>query len=180
MKNFIPLTFTLFLLFTFFNCKKETSPPGRSTLKSNISFKYNGNLYTLTYVSEGAQEWGVDGNNLYIDRPDIFNGRIDFIRSGCAYLRPSGGSATLDANCEPVYVAGDPLDFRTVYYYKTGAVNVTYTNCETKSEYDINTGINNTYMLCDGSGAFNLELQNKNGEIISITKGIITLYNQRR
>ena len=74
---------------------------------------------------------------------------------GVAYIQASGGSATLDANCEPVYAVGDPVSFRTAYYYKTGAVNFTYKNCETKSEYDIGTGINDTYILCDGSGAFN-------------------------
>lgn len=176
MKKNIQIVASLVLSLLLISCKKEPA----AASKTNLTFNYNGKHYVLTYDTQGVQNWGAGNIGLYIDRPDLFNGRINFLKTGCAYLYPAGLSVYSTDNCELHYSDLSPIDSNSVYVYKSGSLNITYSNCHTKSGYDIVTGTNYTNQICDLSGAFDLILINKNNQVISITEGIIKIYNLMR
>lgn len=180
MKNLIQIIATIKLLLLLMGCKKEATSDTNSSLKSSLSFNYEGRQYVLIYEGTGIQNWGASDNGILIDRPDIFNGRIDFLRAGCAYLTPINTSIYANRNCELTNSSGLPIDSAVVYTYQRGVINITYSNCQTKWGYDIVTGTNYTYRICDGSGTFDLVLKNKSNQLITITAGIIKIYNQIR
>ena len=176
MKNLLQIIIPVILFLLLAGCKKE-SANNRSASNSSLSFNYNGKQYTLTYVREGVQPWGADETSIDIDAPDIFNGKILFPRPGCAYFQPVGRYIDINADCDPSYVDGLPGNTDSIYIYQNGSVSLSYSNCTTKSGYDIVTGTNYSYHLCDGNGTFELTLKNKKNETIVLTNGQIRLYN---
>lgn len=176
MKKIFQLSAASFFLLLLVSCKKESG----TALKSGMSFNYNGKQYLLTNDVQGVQNWGAGDIGIYIDRPDLFNGRINYFRAGCAYLDAIGTAVYSSGNCELTYSDGSPVDSNTVYVYKSGSINLTYSNCFTKSGYDIVTDSNYTYQVCDLSGIFDLVLATKNNQAISLTEGVVNIYSLRR
>lgn len=160
-------------------CNKDTME-GRSTNKSSLAFKYNGMQYNLTYVDYPVLEWSASDHGLLINRPDIFNAVISFPRTGCAFSEPYQGAIYDNGNCELLNSSGSAIDSVSIYIYESGTLDFSYTNCEIKQLYDPVTGTNYTRQLCDGNGSFNLALKNKEDNHITISDGIIKIYNQER
>ena len=177
MKKFIQIIISGIFLLSTISCKKDAAPGGRSTQKSSLNFNYNGKQYNLTYTNDGAQDWGASPNDIYINRPDIFGGIIRLVSPNCGYMEPYESAVYSNANCELTNTSGMPIDSVVVYTYESGAIELTYSNCETKHGYDIITGTNYTYEICDGNGTFRLNLKNKEEKHITITNGIIKIYN---
>lgn len=178
MKKLIQIIIPSLLLISTMSCKKDAATGDRSTQKSSLDFNYNGKQYYLTYTNDGAQDWGASTNDIYINRPDIFGGIIRLVSPNCGYMEPYEGAVYSNANCELTNTSGMPIDSVVVYTYQSGSIELTYSNCETKHGYDIITGTNYTYKICDGNGTFSLNLKNKEDKLIKITNGIIKIYNQ--
>ena len=147
-------------------------------MESEFKFTYNGTQYVLP-LKQGTAEWAILDAGIYINRPDLFNGIIYFPHSNCAYLEPQGQSVQMTGNCV-LSSSGFPIDSVAVYIYQSGSVNLSYTNCVNKTEYDPYSGQTVTYQVCDVNGTFELTLRNKENKTISITNWEVKEYNLRR
>lgn len=157
-------------------CKKTAV--SHSPYDSKFSFTYNGTHYVLPY-KDGTAEWAILDNGISINRPDIFNGIIYFPYAGCAYFEPTGTSIQSNSNCQ-LSALGFPIDSVAVYLYQSGSVNISYSNCQHHSEYDVVTGTTVEYDVCDANGSFDLVLKNKEGKTITITDGELQEYSLQR
>ena len=159
------------LLFTLPGCKKEVNP------QTFFSFTYNGKQYNFGEHKVGPnggsigpeQEWLAD-DGVWINRPDIFGGIINYRGPDCTFLSPVINDIVSLYNCQ-LTSNGIPVDSVSVYFYKSGNHIFKYENCITKSVYDIVNGRNIDERTCDVIGTFDLELVNKENRIIRITGG---------
>lgn len=167
----------LYILVSTTGCKKTSS---NSPTDSSLSFTYNGIQYVLPY-KEGLAEWGLKNSGIYIYRPDLFKGTINYPYANCAYLEPNDISTIqLTTNCQLTNAGGMPIDSVAVYLYQSGSVNISYINCSTKSEYDVYSGSTILYEVCDAVGTFDLILKNKENKTITITEGKLEAYRFRK
>jgi hypothetical protein len=160
-------------------CKKSSE--SSNAPESRFSFTYKGIHYILRDPGSTG-DWAIGGPfGIFIDRPDLFNGRIYFPSSQCAYLDPqdNGGNVHLNPNCQLINSNGAPVDSIAVYFYQSGSANFLYKNCRTKRQYDLLTGYF-TLEVCDVSGTFDLVLKNKENKLIEITNGTFQVYNLAR
>jgi hypothetical protein len=110
--------------------------------------------------------------------PSVFGGQIDFIRAGCAYLAPENKIVYVnDPNCQ-LSIKDDYGNFQSIdsvqtYIYQSGSLNISFTDCGTKSGTDFATGLPYSYQVCNAVGTFDLTLVNKNSKTIKITNGVV-------
>jgi len=113
-----------------------------------------------------------------ISRPDIFGGTIYFREPGCAYLEPTGTNFSLASpGCQ--LISGGPIDSTKVYFYQSGTVNISKSDCEHKREPDLVFGGFLEHDECTLSGDFSLTLVNKNNATIKITNGVLRFTHVR-
>jgi hypothetical protein len=179
-KIMIAIFFTSF----FAGCKKNDS--NAETKKDEFSFTYNGRNYNYSITGNVANAGvgkGIDGTPyISIDMADVFGGRIHFEKTGCAYLQPEFTyNILLNQGCQlsEITAGGNtiPIDSVKVFVYQSGSLNVSFSNCITKSGVDIFTGLNYQYDICAALGTFDLVLANKNNETIKITNGIVKFHH---
>ncbi len=157
-------------------CKKSADTG--SPQDSYFNFTVNGTAHSLPF-KEGISEWSITNNSIYINRPDIFNGIINFPKDGCAYLEPVGSSVVADDNCHLTQY-GLPIDSSTVYIFEKGAKSINYTNCRSGTTFDPDTGAPIPYEVCDVDGSFFLTLKNRENKTIEIVEGSFRVYDLRR
>ncbi|MGZ5133804.1 MAG: hypothetical protein ACXWCG_01585 [Flavitalea sp.] len=145
---------------------------------SKFSFTYKEKNYTMPY-KEGSAEWST-ASGLYINRPDIFNGTINYRYPNCAWLEPVGTNVQMDYNNCKLESSGFPIDSVAVYVYESGSVIKYYKNCHTKKEYNYVSDQFFSYKVCDEEGTFNLVLKNKENKTIVITDGKFQVYSVRQ
>jgi len=156
----------IIISFTFFfaGCKKNDSTA--NTEHDDFSFMYNGQkyIYKITNnVANAGISKGMDGTpDLLIDMIDVFGGQIYYEKTGSAYL---------DTN------SGGTIDSAKVFIYQSGSLNVSFSNCVTKTRTDLFTGQTAQYHDCAALGTFDLTLVNKNNETIKLTNGIVRFYH---
>jgi hypothetical protein len=178
-KIMIVIFFTCF----FAACKKTDSKVDPE--KDEFSFTYDGRKYNYSItgnISNAGVSKGIDGTPyIVIDMVNVFGGRIHFEKTGCAFLEPEFTYLRLDQGCQlsEINPVGNtiPIDSVKVFVYQSGSLNVSFSNCITKSGVDFVTGLNYQYEICAALGTFDLVLVNKNNETIKITNGIVKFHN---
>jgi hypothetical protein len=121
-----------------------------------------------------VQTWPlfVNFGGLVIDDVSIFQGKLILIATSpgpfqCAYLQPAGSSVfATGGNCNMLNNGGVPIDSVQVYWYETGSVNYTYSDCR-----DISGTTIPGQKDCAITGSFDLTLTNKNGQKMRFTNG---------
>ena len=164
------------------SCKKSTSDTpstSHTPFDGKFSFTYNGKTYTLPFKEGGTLEWST-ASGLYINRPDIFNGKIIYLYPNCAWFEPVGTNVEMNNNHCKLDSRGFGIDSVAVYLYESGSVVKYYKNCRTKEQIDYVYGGTSSYQVCDEEGTFNLVLKNKENKTIVITDGKFQQYNVRR
>ncbi len=136
-------------------------------------------------ITNNASSGGVLQNadntlGIFIDMPAVFGGRITFSHPTCAYMEPLDTAIYDDGSChlsiknsfgDPV-----PVDSTDIFIYKSGSLNISFSNCVIKTERNPITGETNQFQECIASGTFDLTLVNRNNEIIKITNGIVSFH----
>jgi len=171
------------LAFFFASCKKSESTVVPE--KDDFSFTYNGQNYNYSIFGNTANAGvgkGMNGTpNLFIDMVNLFGGRIYFEKTGCAYLEPEFSYIILNSGCmlSVQNPSGGPLpiDSSKVFLYESGSLNVSFSNCISKSGVDIITGLPYQYNDCAAIGTFDLTLKNNNNSTIKITNGIVKFHH---
>lgn len=159
-------------------CSKKESD-NNVNKESKFSFEFNGTKYDdpasgAILTNSGALE------GIIINRPDLFGGSISFYRNStlsnnCAFLTPTGLQYYLQQpGC--ILNATTGVDSVLVYFYRSGEMNYSRTNCQHKKEPDAVFGGFLEYDVCNVTGTFNLTLGNKNNQTIVITKGSFSFY----
>jgi hypothetical protein len=181
--RYCSLLIATYTFLAILGCKKGETPANEE--KDELSFVYNGTKYnysvTNNVVNAGIGK-GMDGTpNLMIDMPNAFPGRVYFEKTGCAYLEPEFASVRLAQGCQLKQVdqAGNlvPIDSSKVFIYQSGSLNVSFSDCSSKSGVDFVTGYNYQYNECAAIGTFGLTLANKNNELIKITDGVVKFHH---
>ena len=172
------------LIISVCSCKKDKKNP--EPVKDEFSFVYNGNTYYATVtnnIGNGGAYKGDKGPAIVIDMRSVFNGTIRFEKEGCAYLAPANTVIYIN---EPgcLFMTkndfGDlvPIDSAQVYVYKSGSLNISFSDCTGHSGTDWATGLPYSYQVCRASGIFDLTLINKNNQTIEITNGKVNQHIQ--
>ena len=172
-------TFSFFLVATgtacfFTGCKKTDFP----SYETNIQFTYNGQAYSRTSPSRILNDVIIVQNEfllvnftgLIIEDPALFGGRIPILTRNpgpiqCAFLQPTGGDVSPGTNCQ-LNSGGNPIDSVAVYWYESGSLSFTYTDCK-----QVTAAIVPGQKDCAISGQFDLTLTNKNNQKIRLTNG---------
>lgn len=169
------------LLTIFMACNKvETSPEQQDS----FSFKYNG----ITY--NGLNNGGMTGNgisgpveNIFIKGPGSLNNTIYFYthQPGCAFMIPDNAGAwgIQYSNCQLTLGSG-PIDSAQVYFYRSGSISYTVSNCVHKKIVVPQPPGTIEYDECTITGNFNLTLGNNNNQTIEITDGAFTFHKVRK
>ena len=170
----------IFFTYFFAGCKKNDSKADAPV--DEFSFTYNGTKYNYSItgnVSNAGVGKGIDGTPyIIIDMADVFGGRIHYEKTGCAYLEPEFTSGiSLSPGCQLSSGNTDPIDSVKVFLYQSGSLNVSFSNCITKSGVDPFTGLNYQYNEYAALGTFDLTLVNKNNETIKVTNGIVKFHH---
>jgi hypothetical protein len=161
-----------------FSCKKT----GDEKKEHKFSFEFNGKKYNDPSNATLALLSGLD--LLLINRKDLFGGEIFFyanssISNNCAYLVPTGEHYVAHLPGCALYDGGVLVDSITTYFYRSGNLKYSKSNCVRKTEVDPATGSRVEYDECDVKGSFSLTLGNKNNQIIAITNGSFSFYGVR-
>jgi hypothetical protein len=175
----------IFISFAFFfaSCKKADNKV--DTEKDEFSFTYNGQNYNYSITGNTANAGvgkGMDGTpNLSIDMVNLFGGRVYFEKTGCAYLEPVSSTVILNSGCMLSECTSSgttvAIDSSKVFIYESGSLNISFSNCISKSRVDIITGLPYQYNDCAAIGTFDLTLKNNNNLTIKITNGIVKLHH---
>jgi hypothetical protein len=171
------------LALLFASCKKSDSKVEPE--KDEFSFTYNGQNYNYSITGNVANAGvgkGTDGTpNIGIDMVNLFGGRVYFEKTGCAYLEPEFSYIILNSGCmlSVQNPSGSPLpiDSSKVFLYESGTLNISFSNCISKSGVDIITGLPYQYNDCAAIGTFDLTLKNNNNSTIKITNGIVKFHH---
>jgi hypothetical protein len=180
--NYLFIITICFVFFVLPGCKKGSSTPKADD--GEISFTCNGKFYSYNTfdgyngVNVGA---GIYGTPLIlITVPNEFSGRITYQKTGCAYLLPTQSNIAVQPGCLLLdYTsssAGAPIDSTKVFVYNSGTLYLLSSNCKTSTTNIL--GYSGTITSCDVNGTFDLTLQNKNGQKIVITNGIVKVRNR--
>jgi hypothetical protein len=177
MKKIIIILSAFFSLFT--GCKKSSDSISYET---KISFTYNGqqynhnsssNIMTDVILVQGIPLF-VNFTGIEIGDPGLLGGTIIILSrsSGniqCSYLRPTGMLVSSSAgNCN-LTNGGNPIDSVQVYWYESGSINFSYSDCRNLTGATI-PGQKD----CKTTGSFDLILTNKNNQKIKLTNGSFT------
>jgi hypothetical protein len=175
MKINFAIIFT-FLVFVIFSCKKDS---GNKNDTNQFTFTYNGVVYNAAVNNNlvNAAAINVGGApGIFIDMPSVFGGQIFFIRNGCAYLETGSDVINVtEPNCQlsiqDNFGNPQPIDSVKVYIYRSGTLNISFSECKVKSSTDPWTGATHQYQVCRAKGTFELTLINKNQQQLKITNG---------
>ena len=159
------------LLLSLFACSKKGNTD--NPVIDKINFTYNGNQYNLSSSGSYIKQHflillSANFAGLYINRPDLFGGTIDMACNTqgniiCVYHNPAGMNVT--GACNSLTNNGAAIDSVKVYWYESGAVNFSYSDCKnTPNGY---TGEQD----CIITGSFNFTLTNKNNQKIILSNG---------
>jgi len=177
MKNELSiLLLSCFSLLLLIHCRKEsvvTDSP-----ENILTYQYSGQNYTDTgsaILDPDNKIQGIEFRN-----SSVFGGIIFFysLPANCAFLVPDNSSYMLLAGCRLSFA--DPVDSSKIYYYRSGAINYSYSNCKHKIVHDLVTGIHAEYDECSVTGTFSLTLGNKNNEKIAVTNGSFVFKDVRK
>lgn len=173
--------FLIFALPAIVACKKNNS---KETKQSFIRFTYNGKVYNYTAdpnttLQAGASYLSDNNRNsfpgVFINDPSIVGisgARLEFSGNRCAYM---GAQISIyNPGCILKDISsGSPKDIDSVktFYYESGTLNISETNCKTERKYDIVTAQYYDLSYCTLSGTFNLVLTNKNNTKIILSNG---------
>jgi len=177
-KNFISTCLVILIAPGFIACKKSTDSPSYAT---TIKFTYNGQsytriapsaLYTNIILVQGVPLFvnfyglGIeDDGNLLGGRVIITSPNIGPIQ--CAFLQPPGSSVSAaGGNCSQLNNGGNPIDSIAVYWYESGSLSFSYSDCR-----DLTGTTIPGQKDCGVTGNFDLVLTNKNGQKIRLTNG---------
>jgi hypothetical protein len=162
-------------------CKKNSDFVSYET---KINYTYNGQQYTNTSPSSISSDFIIVQGQILIvnftgllieDQHNLFQGKLILLARNpgpfqCAYLQPTGSSVFATAgNCSMLNNGGNPIDSVQVYWYESGSVNYTYSDCKA-----ITTATVPGQKDCAISGSFDLTLTNKNGQKMRLTNGSFT------
>jgi hypothetical protein len=160
------------------SCKKSTDTP---SYESKISFTYNGQSYTRKAPSSlNTNIILVQGVPLFVnfyglvieDEANLLGGRVIITAPDpgilrCAFLQPTGSSVSAPGgNCSQLNNGGNPIDSVAVYWYESGSLNFSYSDCR-----DLTGTTIPGQKDCGVTGSFDLTLTNKNGQKIRLTNG---------
>ncbi len=163
------------IFFTGPGCKKF----GDSTsYETKINFTYNGQqqsrsstIYSDIIIVQNEILF-VNFTGLGIkDENNLFGGDIYITARNpgaivCGYLQPTGSSvSSTGANCN-LHSGGNPIDSVAVYWYESGSINFTYSDCK-----DVTAAIVPGQKDCAINGTFDLVLTNKNNQKMRLTNG---------
>jgi hypothetical protein len=178
MKSFLLALISLFIV-NCLACKKNITA-GPETETDIFRFTYNNTVinYRITGNNLDAAPGFYFGEPiLFIDMPNIFKAPIQYHRTGCAFM---GREVTVRPGCvllsNSTSPPSSPIDSTEVFYYESGVLNLSVSNCVTKSGYDFWTGQNYTQTICAIKGTFDLTLTNKNNDKIKITNGEVNFH----
>lgn len=182
MKTISPL-WRLIITVTLFagGCKKNSDSVSYET---KINFTYNGQQYSHTAPSDISSNLIIVQSEILLvnfiglvieDQHNIFQGKIIISAQTpgpipCAYFRPNGTSVSATGgNCSMLNNGGNPIDSVQAYWYESGSVNYTYSDCKA-----ITTTRIPGQKDCAIAGSFDLTLTNKNGQKMRLTNGSFT------
>lgn len=180
----LKILFIISFVFLFAECSDDTKKV--EPVEDEFSFTYNSQNYNYSItgnVANAGVSKEADGTaSLMIDMVNVFGGQIYFKKTDCAYLVPE--FTTLNFNTEGCIPPSEnnsngnvvPIDEK-VFVYQSGSLNVSFSNCVTKSKVDFVTGINFQQTDCAAIGTFDLTLINKNNSTIKITNGIVKFHH---
>jgi hypothetical protein len=178
MKQFLNfLCAALWLGFLVTGCKKNNPVISYET---KIDFTYNGQSYSRTSPSRILSNLIVVQNEfllvnfagLEIDDDAVLGGDIFILSKSpgaiqCAYFQPTGLSVhDVFGNCSTLLSGSDPIDSLRVYWYESGSLNFSYTDCKA-----VTNAIVSGQKDCAISGNFDLTLTNKNNQKMRLTNG---------
>lgn len=164
------------------SCTKKNEPADPDNAPK-FSYEFNGKKYSGSGVA-GYIVYNNSFNGIVIEREDLFGGTISFhknssLSNNCAYLTPTGQQFVVQQPGCIFYNYGNPIDSVKVYFYRSGIMNYSTSNCKHKKEPDLVFGGYIEYDVCDINGTFSLTLGNKNNQTIVITNGSFTIYEIR-
>jgi len=162
-----------------FSCCKKPGDDRQNT----FNFEFKGTKYN-DLIHAGIVAFAGEIDVVFIERPDLFGGRIFFhtnssISNNCAYLYPTGEHILVHQPGCIIDNGGNPIDSVKFYFYRSGNINYSKTNCQRIKEQDPASGVLVEHDVCDVKGTFNLTLGNKNNQIIGISNGSFSYYGLR-
>ena len=164
--------FCFSLLVSLAACKKlETEKPPE---KDKFSFKYNGQ----TYDDQNGGNFSPT-EQIMIKVPGL-NSTITITTSNvnCSFMIPNNEVIANEINCLLKLVSG-PIDSAKVYFYRSGLVTYSYSDCYHVKAPDFNGGFFE-YDNCTVTGMFELTLGNNSNQTILITNGAFTYHGAHR
>ncbi len=163
------------LFFSGTGCKK---PGDGTSYETKISFTYNGQQYhrsntifsNLMIVQNEILFVNFSGLGIK-DENNLFGGDIYITAHNpgtidCAFLQPTGSSVSTTGNNCQLHNGGNPIDSVAVYWYESGSLNFTYTDCKA-----LTGTIVPGQKDCAISGTFDIVLTNKNNQKMRLSNG---------
>ena len=169
------------------SCSKDKKEPVQT---ESMNFKMNGTEYVLDEFKFGAGSPAAGNFRLRsatnfgtttgvpTDFPYWFDIRKTSSGSICAVLMPKSFPIPYidslgDCNFQ-IPVAdqnGNVLSPDEIYYYESGTINFTKSNCENESYFEITCLCTLNADMCDLNGTFNLTFKNGLNQIVTLTDG---------
>jgi len=181
------LMLTSIVLCILFSCGKSKEDPVQT---ESMNFKMNGTAYALdgfkfTGGSPAAGNFRLRSETNFgtttgvpSDFPYWFDIRKTSAGSICGVLMPKNFPIPYidslgDCNFQiPVAdQSGNPLLPEEIYYYESGTMNFTKSNCGSRSYFEISCLCMLTANMCNLNGTFNLIFRNGLNQSVTLTEG---------
>ena len=175
------------------SCNKEN--PTVDT-KSSMSFKVNGAVYQFDEFkfiggSPAAGNFRIRsavnfGTSIGVptDFPYWFDIRKSSTGAICAALMPNNfplpyidSLGLCNFQIPAVDMNGAPLSAQSVYYYESGTISFSKSNCASKDYFDINCLCTLMAQMCDLNGDFSLTFRNGLNQTMTLTEGKFFIKN---
>ena len=123
-----------------FSCSKKNEPQDPDNAPK-FSFEYNGKKYSGSNIG-GYMLSNNTFDGILLNREDLFGGHIYFYRNSslsnnCAYLNPTGQQLIAQKPGCVLFNNGNPIDSVKVYFYSSGSINYSTSNCKHKKVPDL-------------------------------------------
>ena len=183
----VTLLLTTFSISLFFSCGKEKpvalAQPSMSFKLNVTDFKFDsrtfnttnangGNFRLTSYTSPGSPAAVPYDFPYWLDIRKSANGTICGILLPKEFALPvtyTPGTCDFDIRTQDTY--GNPLPMQNIYYYQSGVINFSKSNCGSKPFFNIFCLCTEQAQVCDMNGTFSLSFKNGLNEIITITDG---------
>lgn len=171
----------IFFLLQLTNCNKHSTDTPPAAEQPEFSFTYNGQTYSGMNYCAVMLDGGSRLEGVHILKEDILGGKIIYYtQPGCAYLQPTGTLISPNMpGCLLTNYGGSIIDSSRVFIYRSGSINLSYSNCVHKKYPNIIFGGFFEYDECTVTGDFSLLLGNNSGQTKSIT-GLFKFVGIRR